>query len=162
MAKQEYKVFPNKVELFKFFGKYNETINVSASARLPLNGLAIGNKMKAFRTYPEFFAALAELSGLDVDTKASTLRLGTYIVFFNKELDATPETPLLTMDIPQTEEKPKVDIDAIMREAEALNDEEDKAGSKAKLIEFALTHGVTLKGNKGFDKLLIDLKEALV
>jgi len=161
MAKQEYKVFPNKVELFKFFGKYNETINVSASARLPLNGLAIGNKMKAFRTYPEFFAALAELTGLDVDTKASTLRMGTYIVFFNKELDAPPETPLLTMDIPQIEERQKVDIDAILKEAEAFNDEGDKAGSKAKLIEFALTHGVTLRGNKGFEKLIVDFKDSL-
>lgn len=157
MSKQQYKVFPNKVELFKFFGKYNDSINVSASSRLPMNGLAIGKQMKAFRTYPEFFGALAELSGLDIDAKASTLRMGTYIVFFNKEPDAVPATPLLSMEVSQ----PAKDVGEILKQAAALNDEEDKAGSKARLIEFALEKGVTLKSNKGFDKLLIDFESSL-
>lgn len=175
MANQNYKIFPNKVELFKFFGKYNDTINVGASSRLPLNGLAIGTKMQAFRTFSEFFAALADLSGLDVDTKASTIRMGTYIVFFNKPIDLPGEAIVKTESnvikndegiivaesvvVNPVESNPA--IDAILIEAAALNDEADKAGSRAKLIEFAASKNIALKGNKGFDKLLVDFESAL-
>lgn len=176
MANQNYKIFPNKVELFKFFGKYNSEINVSASSRLPLNGLALGTKLQAFRTFAEFFAALAELTGLDVDAKASTLRMGTYIVFFNSPIDLSGEAvvkaePTIVKDgkgdviaesvvvTPETDTNPA--ITAILLEAAALNDEADKAGSKAKLIEFAESKNIVLKGNKGFDKLLADFEAAL-
>ncbi|UYL84849.1 hypothetical protein pEaSNUABM55_00051 [Erwinia phage pEa_SNUABM_55] len=176
MANQNYKIFPNKVELFKFFGKYNDTINVGASARLPINGLAIGNKMQAYRTFPEFYAALAELTGLDIDTKASTVRMGTYIIFFNKEQDLPGSEVVAAEPIvaknedgeiigesvvqpPQEDTNPS--IEAILIEAAALNDEDDKQGSKAKLIDFAASKNIVLKGNKGFDKLLADFEAAL-
>lgn len=176
MANQNYKIFPNKVELFKFFGKYNSEINVSASSRLPLNGLALGTKMQAFRTFSEFFSALAELTGLDVDAKASTIRMGTYIVFFNSPIAPPGEAvvkaePAVVKDDkgeviaesvvvnPETETDPA--IAAILVEAATLNDEADKAGSKAKLVEFAKSKNIDLKGNKGFDKLLADFEAAL-
>lgn len=175
MANQLYKIFPNKVELFKFFGKYNDTINVSASARLPLNGLAIGTKMQAFRTFPDFYQALADLSGLDIDTKASTLRMGTYIVFFKEGTDLSgpsvvksepvlvknEDGAVISESVVVTPETVDPTIEALLKEAEALNDEADKAGSKAKLIEFAASKNIVLKGNKGFDKLLADFEAAL-
>lgn len=176
MANQNYKIFPNKVELFKFFGKYNKDINVSASSRLPLNGLALGKKMLAYRTFSEFFESLAELTGLDIDAKASTIRMGTYIVFFNSPVDLPGESIVVAepkviknkdgevlsetvVVTPETDTNPA--ITAILLEAAALNDEGDKAGSKAKLIEFAKSKNIDLKGNKGFDKLLADFEAAL-
>ncbi|QGZ16293.1 hypothetical protein Hena1_01430 [Erwinia phage Hena1] len=179
MANQNYKIFPNKVELFKFFGQFNKDINVSVSARLPLNGLAIGSKMQAFRSYPEFFSALAELTGQDLDTKASTLRMGNYIVFWNKtEDDKELPGPVIFSDVPtqikdkdgeiiaeQTIEKQPEDtnpqIEALLVEAAALNNEEDKAGSKAKLVELAAEHNIVLKGNKSFSTFLAEFEAAL-
>lgn len=176
MANQNYKIFPNKVELFKFFGKYNDKINVSASARLPMNGMALGNKMQAYRTFSEFYAALSELTGLDIDTKASTTRMGTYIIFFNKEQGLPGSEVVVAEPVvaknedgeiigesavqpPQEDTDPS--IEAILVEAAALNDGDDKQGSKAKLIEFAASKNIVLKGNKGFDKLLADFETAL-
>lgn len=175
MANQNYKIFPNKVELFKFFGKYNSDINVNASARLPLNGLALGSKLQAYRTFSEFFAALAELSGLDIDSKASTIRMGTYIVFFNSPIDLPGEIVLKSDPVVVKNEEGEViaesvvsssvestpSIDAILLEAAALNDEADKAGSRARLIDFAASKNISLKGNKGFDKLIADFEAAL-
>ena len=48
MANQNYRIFPNKVELFKFFGAYIPELNISASSRLPLNGFVLGKQMKVF------------------------------------------------------------------------------------------------------------------
>ena len=175
MANQEYKIFPNKVELFKFFGKYNDTLNVSASARLPMNGLAIGTKLQAFRTSIEFYAALAELSGLDIDTKGSTQRMGTYIVFFNKSAELSGDSvvkseptvvknddgDVIGESVVVNQEHSDPSIEAILIEAAALNDESDKQGSRTKLIDFAASKNIVLKGNKGFDKLLADFEAAL-
>lgn len=44
MANQNYRIFPNKVELFKFFGAYIPELNISASSRLPLNGFVLVSK----------------------------------------------------------------------------------------------------------------------
>lgn len=175
MANQNYKIFPNKVELFKFFGKYNDKINVSASARLPMNGLALGNKMQAYRTFQEFYAALAELTGLDIDTKSSTTRMGTYIIFFNKDKDLSEkaeekkadiksvdgESPAESIENDNSQQDNTLEIQKVLAEAAQFNDEEDKQGSKAKLIEFAASKNISLKGNKGFEKLLADFETAL-
>lgn len=178
MASQKYRIFPNKVELFKFFGQFNKEINISVSSRLPVNGLALGNKMQAYRNYPEFFSALAELTGQDIDAKSSTFRMGNYIVFWNKTEDSKVVlNPVVFSEVP-TEVKDKdgeviaqqtivnpeptnPQLEAILLEAKALNDEEDKAGSRARLIEFAAKHNIVLKGNKSFSTFMTEFESAL-
>lgn len=171
MANQQYRIFPNKVELFKFFGQYNADLNVGVSSRLPPNGFAIGTEHKAFRTFPDFIKALGEVSGLNVDEKTSTFRMGTFIVFFKgdipnpnrrgKEVEAKiakPETKLV--DENKVEVK-SATTEATLKTAASLNDESDKAGSKAKLAEFAATKGVTLSKAKTFENMMADFEEAL-
>ena len=172
MANQIYKIFPNKVELFKFFNIYAPELNVGVSARLPPNGFAVGKDYKAFRSFPEFIAALAELSGLDVDVKSSTFRIGTFIIFFNSaipnpnrrgkaveaEVVAAPVAPV----IEDTAFDKKVDgVADLLAQAAALNDEADKKGSKDKLADFAEGHGVSLAKNKNFENMLADFKSAV-
>lgn len=169
MANQNYKIFPNKVELFKFFGTYAPELNVGISARLPMNGFALGSQHKAFRTFPDFIKALGEISGLDVDPYTSTFRMGTFIIFFNSPLPnprrrgqavaATIAAPVAKEEV--KEETPAVDHSAVLAEAAALNDESDKKGSKDKLAEFAASKGVTLLKTKTFDNMMIDFKAAL-
>lgn len=166
MANQNYRIFPNKVELFKFFGAYAPQLNAAVSARLPLNGLCVGTQHKAFRNTVEFFTALAELSGLDVDAQHSTIRMGSYIVFFNKDIPS-PNSMGKVVDAKIVEMQDKKDdkenlsIDLILEEAMSLNDEADKKGSKDRLVEFALSKGVTLTKNKSFEKMIADLKSEL-
>lgn len=169
MANQNYRIFPNKVELFKFFGAYIPELNISASSRLPLNGFAIGKQLKAFRSFMDFFQALADLSGLPVDTKASTLRMGNFIVFFNG--DITPPgvkskvkesvVEQTVEDNAEVVEPAKVDVKAIIAEASTLLDEADKKGSKDRLAEFAASKGITLSKSKTFENMLADFESAL-
>lgn len=171
MAKQNYRIFPNKVELFKFFGAYIPELNISASSRLPLNGFALGKQLKAFRSFMEFFQELADLSGLPVDTKTSTLRMGNFIVFFNGDILPPSEvkSPLketvvvkeIIEDNVEVTEPAKVDVKTIVAEASALLDEADKKGSKDKLAEFAANKGVTLSKSKTFENMLADFESAL-
>lgn len=175
MAKQNYRIFPNKVELFKFFGAYIPELNISASSRLPLNGFALGKQLKAFRSFMEFFQELADLSGLPVDTKASTLRMGNFIVFFNG--DITPPSDVKSVAVKQKVEETvveqvvednaevvetaPVDVESLLAEASALLDETDKKGSKDKLAEFAANKGITLSKSKTFENMLADFESAL-
>lgn len=172
MANQNYRIFPNKVELFKFFGMYAPDLNVGISSRLPMNGFCVGTEHKAFRTSIDFFKALAEISGLDVDAEHSTLRMGTYIVFFNsalpnpnrrgKTVEATVGPKGETVNIePVNEETKSASYEAILAEAAALNDESDKKGSKDKLADLAATKGITLTKNKSFENMMADFKTAL-
>lgn len=170
MANQNYRIFPNKVELFKFFGSYAPELNVGVSARLPLNGFCVGKEHKAFRNSIDFFKALAEISGLDVDAEHSTLRMGTYIVFFNsalpnpnrrgKAVEATVAQKVDEEKAPVVETK-SASYEAILTEAEALNDDADKKGSKDKLADLAATKGITLAKNKSFENMMADFKAAL-
>lgn len=170
MANQNYRIFPNKVELFKFFGTYAPDLNVGVSARLPLNGFCVGKEHKAFRNSVEFFKALAEISGLDVDAEHSTLRMGTYIVFFNsalpnpnrrgKAVEATVAPKVEDVKAEVVEVK-SASYEAILTQAEALNDEADKKGSKDKLADLAATKGITLAKNKSFENMMADFKAAL-
>lgn len=170
MANQNYRIFPNKVELFKFFGTYAPDLNVGVSARLPLNGFCVGTQHKAFRNSVEFFKALGEISGLDVDAEHSTLRMGTYIVFFNSPLPNPNRRGKAVEAIvgPKGEEVKTEEVkvksagyEAILAEAEALNDEADKKASKDKLADLAATKGITLAKNKSFENMMADFKAAL-
>ncbi len=179
MANQNYRIFPNKVELFKFFGIYAEDLNVGVSSRLQPNTFCVGKEQKAFRSSVDFFKALGELSGLDVDYNASTSRMGTYIVLFNspipnpnrrgKKVEATVgntqvvtegKNETVTVDT-LTEGSKSASYEAILTEAKALNDDSDKKGSKDKLAELALTKGITLTKNKSFENMMADFEAAL-
>jgi len=171
MANQNYRIFPNKVELFKFFGTYTSDLNVGISARLPENGFCVGTQHKAFRNSIEFFKALGELSGLDVDAEHSTSRMGTYIVFFNsplpnpnrrgKQVEARVENKKEEeVQVTQIETK-SASYEAILAEAEALNIDSDKKASKDKLADLAATKGITLAKNKSFENMMTDFKAAL-
>lgn len=162
MANQIYKIFPNKVELFKFFNIYAPELNVGVSSRLPPNGFAVGKDYKAFRSFPEFIAALAELSGLDVDVKSSTFRIGTFIIFFNSAIpNPNRRGKAVEATVVAAPAAEALDVEALMVTAAALNDEADKKGSKDKLVELAEGHGVSLAKNKTFENMLADLKAAL-
>lgn len=175
MANQNYRIFPNKVELFKFFGAYIPELNISASSRLPLNGFVLGKQMKAFRSFMEFFQELADLSSLPVDAKTSTLRMGNFIVFFNGDITPPSEVKPVTVrpkaeetvveqvveDNTEIIETDSVDVKALLAEASTLLDEADKKGSKDKLAEFAANKGVTLSKSKTFENMLADFESAL-
>lgn len=53
------------------------------------------------------------------------------------------------------------DVDAILHQAAALNNEEDKSGSKDALQTFAKEHGVTLSKAKTFQNMMKDFEAAL-
>ncbi|ENR9918872.1 hypothetical protein ACEYZO_003137 [Escherichia coli] len=53
------------------------------------------------------------------------------------------------------------DIDAILQQAAALNNEDDKSGSKDALQTFAKEHGVTLSKAKTFQNMMKDFEAAL-
>lgn len=173
MANQNYRIFPNKVEMFKFFANYSEDLNVGVSSRLPTHGFCVGSEHKAFRNSVEFFKALAELTGLDIDAEHSTIRMGSYIVFFNsatpnpkrrgKAVEATVSGPKgEEAKVEQVNTEPKsAGYEAILAEAAALNDEGDKKGSKDKLADLAATKGISLTKNKSFENMMSDFKTAL-
>lgn len=172
MANQNYRIFPNKVEMFKFFGTYSSDLNVGVSARLPMNGLCIGKEHKAFRSMVDFFKALGEITGLDIDAEHSTFRMGSYIVFFNSPIPnpnrrgktvesvVGPKGEQVKVEQNTTEGK-SASYEAILTEAQALNDEGDKKASKDKLADLAATKGITLTKNKSFENMMSDFKAAL-
>lgn len=53
------------------------------------------------------------------------------------------------------------DVEAILQQAAALEDEADKRGSKDALEAFAKTHGVELTKNKTFANMMVDFEAAL-
>lgn len=175
MSKQEYKVFPNRLELLKFFGKHIPALDVSVSVRIPPFMLSYEGKLIAERNLSLYYKKLAELSGLDVDIKASTQRGGTYIVFFTKQpsVEKTiPDLPLTTDILDETkpevtaqelveEETTAKDINLVMEEAGKLFNLEDKKGSKDQLAAFATQYDITLSKAKTFENMLNDLESAL-
>lgn len=53
------------------------------------------------------------------------------------------------------------DVDAVLQQAAALNNEDDKSGSKDALQTFAKEHGVTLSKAKTFQNMMKDFEAAL-
>lgn len=172
MKKQPYKVFPNKVLMFNFFKQYIPELNVSASARFPLFGFALGNKMHNHKSCPDMFAELKELSGLPVDAKHSVNRMGSYIVFFTEDFENKPDSTKAKI-VNKKEVQPKVqgveqevkedpkpalDVSDVLAKAESFRSEDEKQ-AKEDLAKFAEGHGVNLSKRKSFDNMLSDLKE---
>lgn len=85
---RNYRVFPNKLEMLKFFGSYVPDLDVKTSARLAPFMYVYKGKIMVERNFILFIRAMEELSGLGIDESVSAMRRGTYIVFFDKPLPA--------------------------------------------------------------------------
>lgn len=68
------------------------------------------------------------------------------------------EPAIMTMSM---EEAAPDNVDAILQQAAALEDEADKSGSKVALEAFAKQHGVSLARNKTFANMMKDFEAAL-
>lgn len=269
------RIFNNQVDFYEFLAETNPEINVGLSALLPPTEFVVGEKHFPCRTIVDFFEQIAEQTGLPIDTKASTIRMGVILLFLTenldestltlqsgdanitltpsvfKEIDAVfkvsvaegylwdpagmPEnvtindeqcnivyaegTQTFTIEWPKKrsqvvslgltstvvpepdpepepepnpEPEPPVEgdgettasvasqnaepaimtmsmeeaaapdnVDAILQQAAALEDEADKSGSKVALEAFAKQHGVSLARNKTFANMLKDFEAAL-
>lgn len=188
---RNYRVFPNKIEMLKFFGSYIPDLDVATSARLAPYMYVYKGKMVVERNFVLFLRSIEQLAGLDIDETISAQRGGTYIIFFNKELprpdrrgqvvkasvgeeknqteQPAPETAEAVTETvepaPAADLAPVSDgeqeVSKLLQAAAALNSESDKKGSKDKLAEFAAARGITLNKTKTFENMLADLKTAL-
>lgn len=169
------RIFNNQIDFYKFLAEANPEINVSLSALLPPTEFVVGKKRFPCRTIVDFFEQIAEQTGLPIDTKASTIRMGAIFLFFTENLDENTLTPqsdettapaeaqdaepaIMTMSM---EEAAPDNVDAILQQAAALEDEADKSGSKVALEAFAKQHGVSLARNKTFANMMKDFEAAL-
>lgn len=269
------RIFNNQVDFYEFLAETNPEINVGLSALLPPTEFVVGEKHFPCRTIVDFFEQIAEQTGLPIDTKASTIRMGVILLFLTENLDestltlqsgdanitltpsvfkevdaafkvsvadgylwdpqgmpekvtindeqcnivyveatqtftikwskkrsqvvnlgltstAAPEPePEPELPHPDPEPEPPVEdngettasvasqnaepaimtismeeaapdnVDAILQQAAALEDEADKSGSKVALEAFAKQHGVSLARNKTFANMMKDFEAAL-
>lgn len=256
------RIFNNQVDFYEFLVETNPEINVGLSALLPPTEFVVGEKHFPCRTIVDFFEQIAEQTGLPIDTKASTIRMGVILLFLTENLDESiltlqsgdanitltpsvfkevdavfkvsvadgylwdpagmPEnvtindeqcnivyaegtqtftikwskkrSQVVNLDLTSTvapEPEPPVEgngettasvasqnaepaimtmsmeeaapdnVDAILQQAAALEDEADKSGSKVALEAFAKQHGVSLARNKTFANMMKDFEAAL-
>lgn len=81
------RIFNNQVDFYKFLAETNPEINVGLSALLPPTEFVVGEKHFPCRTIVDFFEQIAEQTGLPIDTKASTIRMGVILLFLTENLD---------------------------------------------------------------------------
>lgn len=256
------RIFNNQVDFYEFLAEANPEINVGLSALLPPTEFVVGEKHFPCRTIVDFFEQIAEQTGLPIDTKASTIRMGVILLFFTENLDESvltlqsgdanitltpsvfkevdaafkvsvadgylwdpagmpekvtindeqcnivyaeatqtytikwskkrsqvvnlgltstvapePEPPVegngeATASVASQSAEPAImttsmeeaapdNVDAILQQAAALEDEADKSGSKVALEAFAKQHGVSLARNKTFANMMKDFEAAL-
>ena len=265
------RIFNNQVDFYEFLAETNPEINVGLSALLPPTEFVVGEKHFPCRTIVDFFEQIAEQTGLPIDTKASTIRMGVILLFLTENLDESiltlqsgdanitltpsvfkevdavfkvsvaegylwdpagmpenvtindeqcsivyvegtqtftigwpkkrsqvvnlgltstvapepeppqpdpePEPPVegngeTTASVASQNAEPAImtmsmeeaapdNVDAILQQAAALEDEADKSGSKVALEAFAKQHGVSLARNKTFANMLKDFEAAL-
>lgn len=262
------RIFNNQVDFYEFLAETNPEINVGLSALLPPTEFVVGEKHFPCRTIVDFFEQIAEQTGLPIDTKASTIRMGVILLFLTENLDESiltlqsgdaniTLTPSVFKEVdavfkvsvaegylwdpagmpenvtindeqcsivyaegtqtftigwpkkrsqvvslgltstvapkpdPEPEPEPPVEgdgettasvasqnaepaimtmsmeeaapdnVDAILQQAAALEDEADKSGSKVALEAFAKQHGVSLARNKTFANMMKDFEAAL-
>lgn len=168
------RIFNNQIDFYKFLAEINPEINVSLSALLPPTEFVVGKKRFPCRTMVDFFEKIAEQTGLQIDTRASTIRMGAVLLFFTENLDEKPLTlqndetpaPAESQDaepattIMSTDAAPD-SVDATLQQAAALENEADKSGSKVALEAFAQQYGVSLARNKTFANMMKDFEAAL-
>lgn len=81
------RIFNNQVDFYEFLAESNPEINVGLSALLPPTEFVVGEKHFPCRTIVDFFEQIAEQTGLPIDTKASTIRMGVILLFLTENLD---------------------------------------------------------------------------
>ena len=81
------RIFNNQVDFYEFLAETNPEINIGLSALLPPTEFVVGEKHFPCRTIVDFFEQIAEQTGLPIDTKASTIRMGVILLFFTENLD---------------------------------------------------------------------------
>lgn len=81
------RIFNNQIDFYEFLAEANPEINVGLSALLPPTEFVVGEKHFPCRTIVDFFEQIAEQTGLPIDTKASTIRMGVILLFFTENLD---------------------------------------------------------------------------
>ena len=81
------RIFNNRVDFYEFLAETNPEINVGLSALLPPTEFVVGEKHFPCRTIVDFFEQIAEQTGLPIDTKASTIRMGVILLFLTENLD---------------------------------------------------------------------------
>lgn len=86
------RIFNNQVDFYEFLAKANPEINVGLSALLPPTEFIVGEKHFPCRTIVDFFEQIAEQTGLPIDTKASTIRMGVILLFFTENLEESTLT----------------------------------------------------------------------
>lgn len=181
------RIFNNQVDFYEFLAESNPEINVGLSALLPPTEFVVGEKHFPCRTIVDFFEQIAEQTGLPIDTKASTIRMGVILLFLTENLepdpepepepDPEPEPPVegdgeTTASVASQNAEPAImtmsmeeaapdNVDAILQQAAALEDEADKSGSKVALEAFAKQYGVSLARNKTFANMMKDFEAAL-
>lgn len=168
------RIFNNQIDFYRFLAEANPEINVSLSALLPPTEFVVGKKRFPCRTIVDFFEQIAEQTGLPIDTKASTIRMGAIFLFFTENLDEntlTPQSDETTAPAEAQDAEPATtttstdaapdSVDAILQQAAALENEADKSGSKVALEAFAQQYGVSLARNKTFANMMKDFEAAL-
>lgn len=86
------RIFNNQVDFYEFLAETNPEINVGLSALLPPTEFVVGEKHFPCRTIVDFFEQIAEQTGLPIDTKASTIRMGVILLFLTENLDESTLT----------------------------------------------------------------------
>lgn len=81
------RIFNNQVDFYEFLAETTPEINVGLSALLPPTEFVVGEKHFPCRTIVDFFEQIAEQTGLPIDTKASTIRMGVILLFLTENLD---------------------------------------------------------------------------
>lgn len=169
-----HKVFPNKLEMLRFFGSYLPKMDVATSARMPPFMYAYDGKTMITKNLFGFLAEMAEMADLKINVNASVQRGGTFILFFDGEIkepapvqaEPTPQAEVIssvvtTEETTDTKSLSALEIAALVEKARALYDEADKRGSKEKLVALGAEHGITLNKSKTFETMVADLEAAL-
>lgn len=81
------RIFNNQITFYQYLANYNPDIDVGLSALLPPTQFVIKGVHYPCRSIVDFFTKLAEKTGLPIDTKISTIRMGVILLFFTKDPD---------------------------------------------------------------------------
>lgn len=86
MSKPHFEVFASEYHMLQFFGKYLPGLDVATSAKLAPFLYKYDNKLILSRNLYEFLTQMEELTALGIDTRASTQKCKSFLVFFNEQL----------------------------------------------------------------------------
>lgn len=85
MSKPHFEVFSSEYHMLQFFGKYLPGLDVATSAKLSPFLYKYDNKLILSRNLYEFLTQMEELTALGIDTRASTQKGKSFLIFFNEQ-----------------------------------------------------------------------------